>query len=66
MGAVSAEDARERGELQRSYYSLLHATTYNELTGAPLTSATLRPEPCLTSWLEVLHAWAPTLAHRSA
>ena len=35
---MSAEDARERGELQRAYYSLLHATTHNELTGALLAA----------------------------
>ena len=37
LAAVSAEDARERGELQRAYYSLLHATTHNELTGVHIT-----------------------------
>ena len=35
---MSAEDARERGELQRAYYSLLHATTHNELTGVLLAA----------------------------
>ena len=43
VSVVSAEDARERGELQRAYYSLLHATTSNELTGVLLaTPATTR------------------------
>jgi len=30
--AVTLEDAREKGELQRAYYSLLHAIAHNNLT----------------------------------
>lgn len=32
----SAEDMRERGELQKAYYSFLHALAHNELTSALL------------------------------
>lgn len=32
----SAEDARERGELQKGYYSFLHSLVHNDLAGALL------------------------------
>ena len=38
LNAASAEDAREKGELQRAYYALLHGATVNDLTGALLSA----------------------------